>query len=731
MSDSENEIVIHGILKRVTFRNPSNGYSVLRVSLNNDSDLLTITGHCQEMHAGAHIIAQGQFANHPKFGRQLRASLIEEELPSTPKSIAKYLSSGLIKGIGTKTAEALVDALGENALDVINQDPLALAKIPGVGRHKANLIHAAFSERSEEREIVRFLVERNISPGLAQRIFEKYKGTTIQVLKKDPYLLARQMKGVGFATADSIAMSLGLKPDAPQRLKAGLYYALEKATEDGHCFLPQDLLYQNSVMLLGLESAEDLETELQELIDDKYVVKEAENVSLRYLAQAEDFVARFIAQRASQPKENLFTDEKIKRALRHTETELNIEFSIEQRQAVEASTRQKLLVITGGPGCGKTTIIRAISFLFEHAGKKVLLAAPTGRAAQRMSQSCDVPAQTIHRLLQYNPSTGGFVHGINDPLFGDIVIIDEASMIDILLAKDLFSAIPSNSTLLLVGDKDQLPSVGPGRVFGDILSVPEVQTIELSHLFRRSEQSTINAIAHMVNAGIVPDIPEPDGETKVDAYFLPRNHPNDAAKTIEKLVSDQLLKKFNLKFNDITVLTPSNRGPLGTIALNQQLQEAINPRNPENPDLELKLEHATFRVGDKVCQRVNNYIIDNFGVFNGDVGVVESVNVREHSLVVELWDGRLIKYDRSDLSQLSLAYAISVHRAQGSEMPCVVLALDRSHHKLLERQLIYTGITRAKQLLVIVGQKQAFALACKRAIARKRFTQLRSKIQTI
>ena len=304
-------------------------------------------------------------------------------------------------------------------------------------------------------------------------------------------------------------------------------------------------------------------------------------------------------------------------------------------------------------------------------------------------------------------------------------------MIDILLAKDLFSAIPSNATLLLVGDKDQLPSVGPGRVFSDILSVPTVQTIELSHLFRRSEQSTINSIAHMVNAGIVPDIPEPDGETKVDAYFLPRNHPKEAAKTIEKLVSDQLLKKFNLKFNDITVLTPSNRGPLGTIALNQQLQEAINPLNSKNPDLELKLEHATFRVGDRVCQRVNNYLIDNFGVFNGDVGFVESVNVREQSLVVELWDGRLVKYEKADLSQLSLAYAISVHRAQGSEIPCVVLALDRSHHKLLERQLIYTGITRAKQLLVIVGQRQAFALACKRAIARKRFTHLRSKIQML
>lgn len=728
MTEAESETIIRGVLKRVTFRNPTNGYSVIKIAVSGDNELLTVVGQCREMHSGAHIVAHGAFKNHPKFGRQLNATFINEDIPSNPNSLKKYLSSGLIKGIGTKTAEAIVDALGEGALEAIYSKPTVLADIPGVGKHKANLIHAAFAERNQEREIIRYMVEHNISPGLAQRIFEKYKEKSSEILTKDPYLLVRQMKGIGFTTADSIAMNMGLKPDSPQRLKAGLFYALERALEDGHCYLPENLLYQHAIELLGLESAEDLETGLQELINDKYLVRNEEKISLRYISQAEGFVANFIAQRAKHPANTRMQKDLIERMLKAAEVEMQIKFTSEQKEAIVASTQYSLVVITGGPGCGKTTIIHAISSIFHQAGKKVLLAAPTGRAAQRMAQCCDMPAQTIHRLLQYDPQSGGFVHGINDPLFGDIVIIDEASMIDISLAKDLFSAIPSTAVLVLVGDKDQLPSVGPGRVFGDIISVPEVHTVSLSHLFRRSEESTINEIAHMVNSGIVPDIPEPDGETKVDAYFITRNHPEEAVKTIEKLVSDQLPKKFNLKLSDIAVLTPSNRGPLGTHALNQRLQDCLNPSGSIDTEQELELENVSFRIGDRVCQRINNYVIDYFGVFNGDIGTIDSINAREQSLVVELWDGRLIKYERGDLHQLSLAYAISVHRAQGSEVPCVVLALDRSHYNLLERQLIYTGITRAKRLLVIVGQRQAFALACKRAKARKRCTQLKEKI---
>ncbi len=722
------ENTVRGVLKRVTYRNPLNGYSVMKVAVNGDAELLTVVGHCPEMHAGAHVVARGVFKVHPRFGKQLSASSIEEDTPSTPESLEKYLSSGLIRGIGAKTAEAVVGALGEKTLDVINSDPGLLARIPGVGKHKAELIRSAFAEKSEERETIRFLVEHNISTGLARRIFEKYREKTLDVLKRDPYLLARQMKGVGFATADSIAMNMGLKPDSPQRLKAGLYHALEKAGEDGHCYLPEDLVYQHTLSLLGLERVEDLETELEALVSDGYLTRRDDRIALRHLSRAEDFVAQFIAARCDSTSSFSFRDDRIDRALKTAEASLDIAFSVEQRDAVRASAKNSLVCITGGPGCGKTTIIKAISMLFDQEGRKVLLAAPTGRAAQRMAQCCEMPAGTIHRLLQYDPHTGGFVHGINDPLYGDLLIIDEASMIDLPLAKDVFSAVPDNMTVVLVGDKDQLPSVGPGRVFGDILSLAQVHTIALSRLFRRSEASTINSVAHMVNSGLVPEVPEPDGTTKVDAYFLPRNT-EEALKTIEKLVSDQIPKKFDFAPSDITVLTPSNRGPLGTASLNELLQESLNP--PRDSEQELRLEHTTFRVGDRVCQRVNNYTIDYFGVFNGDIGVIDSINTKDQSLKVELWDGRLINYERSDLGQLSLAYAVSVHRSQGSELPCVVLAVDKGHYNLLERQLIYTGITRAKKLLIIVGQRQAFAIACKRATAKRRCTQLKEKIERL
>lgn len=731
MEVSGEEIIVRGVLKRVTFRNPSNGYSVIKVASNGSEEMLTVVGQCREMHTGAHIIARGSYRRHPKFGLQLDAVSIDEDMPSTPETLEKYLSSGLIKGVGPKTAEAIIDALGEDALETIYRNPKAIAAIPGVGRKKAGLIHAAFAEKNEEKEVIRFLVEHDISNGLAQRIFERYKGKTIEILSRDPYLLIRHMKGIGFATADSIAMKMGLKVDSPQRLKAGLHYALERASEDGHCYVPEEGLFEQARMLLGIDASNDLSSELLELIDDGSVVRLEDRYSLKSIARAEDFVARFIASRAVQEGSWKFSAHRVDRALRAAEAELGIEFSAEQREAVCSAASNSFMCITGGPGCGKTTIIKAITMLFDQEGKKVLLAAPTGRAAQRMSQFCDMGASTIHRLLQYDPQTGGFVHGIDDPLFGDLLIVDEASMIDLMLAKDLLSAIPAGATLVLVGDKDQLPSVGAGRVFGDILAVPSVHTVSLSRLFRRSEASTINSIAHMVNSGVVPDIPEPDGVTKVDAYFIPRNTAEEAAKTVEKLVSDQIPKKFGFSPLDITVLTPSNRGPLGTIALNKQLQDCLNPAGSVDPEQELELENGNFRIGDRVCQRVNNYQIDAYGVFNGDTGIIHEVNKKEQSLVVELWDGRLVKYERTDLHQLSHAYAISVHRSQGSEVPCVVLALDKAHYNLLERQLIYTGITRAKKLLIITGQRQAFAMACKRAMAKRRCTQLREKIERL
>lgn len=725
---SGEEEVVRGVVQRVTFRNAENGYAVLQISVPDQREQLTVVGTHLEPKVGAHLVVRGRYRDHPKFGRQFHASVITETAPTSIDGLETYLGSGLIKGIGPKTAKRIVEEFGGDALEVIHRDPERLAKIPGIGRHKAVMLSQAFAEQSDVREVTRFLVEHNISTGLAARIYDKYKNRAVEILSRDPYLLARDMRGVGFSTADGIAMKLGLAPHAPQRLKAGLYYSLERAADEGHCYLPLDLLVERTQVLLGSSEPLDLSPALEALLEEDYLVRLEEKIFLRHLNRAEDFVAEFVAVRCGETGEPVVAQAETHRFLDLAARELGITFSAEQSYAVELATRHKFMIITGGPGCGKTTVTKALVSVFKHAGKSIALAAPTGRAAQRMSQVCGMPASTIHRLLRYDPARGGFLHGINDPLIADVVIVDEASMIDIVLAKDLFAAIPRNATLILVGDKDQLPSVGPGRVFGDLVSLSEVKTVALSKLFRRAEESTINSIALMINTGTTPDIPEPDGKTKADGYFLPRRDPAEAAATIEKLVADQIPRKFGIPSAEITVLTPSNRGPLGTIALNQLLQQRLNPAGAVDPEQELHVNGVDYRIGDRVCQRVNNYQIDPLGVFNGDTGIIYGVKKSDRSLVVEMWDGRLVKYESSDIGQLSHAYAVTVHRSQGSELPCVVLAIHESHFTLLERQLMYTAVTRAKKLLIVVGSKRALMLATKRTNSKRRLTFLSARI---
>jgi exodeoxyribonuclease V alpha subunit len=717
------EQVIRGIVERVTYRNAENGYSVLKVTASDSPEPITVVGSCGDASVGKHVIVRGIFKEHSKFGRQFAAVSITETRPSTPDGLKKYLGSGLVKGIGPKSAERMVDTFGESTVEVILRNPEKVAKIPGVGKHKAAMLHQLLKQEEDTRETRRFLLEHNIPPGLSNKIMKEFKQSTVEVLTKDPYVLARSMRGVGFATADSIAMNIGLKPDSAQRIKAGLYHSLERASDDGHCYLTLKQLFEQTTVLLGLEHPVDLSDQLEALVRDNFIILDGEIVALRHLYRAEEFVAEFIASRCGPWSSPPLTEGDVERSLEGAGSALGLTFSAEQRDAVLAASKFPLVVVTGGPGCGKTTIIRAISALFRDSGKRLSLAAPTGRAAQRMSQVCSMPASTIHRLLRYDPSSRGFLFNKDHKLETDAVIIDETSMLDIMLAKDLFSAIPSSATVILVGDRDQLPSVGPGRVFGDLVSLHEVKTIALSRLFRRSDESNITGVAHMINSGIVPTIPEP-GEVKSDAYFLPRPDPEEAAVLIEKLVSDQLLRKFELQPEEICVLTPTNRGPLGTIALNQRLQERINPSGKIDAEQEIVVGDSIFRIGDRVCQRVNNYQIDPLGVYNGDLGRIYAVDKARRALVVDLWDGRLIRYEENEMHQLSLAYAITVHRSQGSEIPCVVLALHDSHYSLLERQLIYTAVTRAKRLLVIVGSKRALHIASKRTTTAKRLSRL-------
>lgn len=728
---SQQQEVVRGTVDRVTFRNAQNGYSVLQVALDGSIERVTAVGMCPHARVGSYVMMTGTFINHPKFGKQFNLQSLTETPPSTSEGIERYLSSGLITGIGKKTAERIVKEFGSTALEVIRTDPEKVAALSGVGKKKAELLQGALAQQTEFDQILRFLVEHRISPGLSTKIYERFKTKTIDIIKSDPYILAREIRGIGFHTADTIALNLGVSPTSPKRLRAGLQFALEEGADDGHCYLTRQVLLDRARTLLGIDETIDLGEHLDNLIAEGSLSTYHDGIFLNNYDRAEDAVARFIAERTAPRSQRAITDEAISEALKEAEQCLGVSLSPEQQVAVESAAQYPLLIITGGPGCGKTTIIKALTILFEKAGLQFALAAPTGRAAQRMSHVCGAPASTIHRLLKYDPTTGDFIFGAKNTLPYDALIIDEASMVDIMLARDLFAAIPPRCSIILVGDKDQLPSVGPGRVFGDLVSCKDIRVVALSKLFRRANESAINTVAYMINSGEVPTIPTPDGITKSDAYFIQRDDTEESGRLVESLVAEQIPKKFGFSGAEIAVLTPSNRGPVGTIELNKRIQERLNPRASHSEDEILELGDLSFRVGDRVCQRVNNYKIDPNGVFNGDMGTIIQVNREDQKLTVELWDGRIIEYPRSDIGQLSLAYAVTVHRSQGMEVPCVVFAIDNSHFTLLERQLVYTGVTRAKKLLIIVGSKRALGIAAKRAQTKKRCTLLLERISAI
>lgn len=728
---SQQQEVVRGTVDRVTFRNAQNGYSVLQVALDGSIERVTAVGMCPHARVGSYVMMTGTFINHPKFGKQFNLQSLTETPPSTSEGIERYLSSGLITGIGKKTAERIVKEFGSTALEVIRTDPEKVAALSGVGKKKAELLQGALAQQTEFDQILRFLVEHRISPGLSTKIYERFKTKTIDIIKSDPYILAREIRGIGFHTADTIALNLGVSPTSPKRLRAGIQFALEEGADDGHCYLTRQVLLDRARTLLGIDETIDLGEHLDNLIAEGSLSTYHDGIFLNNYDRAEDAVARFIAERTAPRSQRAITDEAISEALKEAEQSLGVSLSPEQQVAVESAAQYPLLIITGGPGCGKTTIIKALTILFEKAGLQFALAAPTGRAAQRMSHVCGAPASTIHRLLKYDPTTGDFIFGAKNTLPYDALIIDEASMVDIMLARDLFAAIPPRCSIILVGDKDQLPSVGPGRVFGDLVSCKDIRVVALSKLFRRANESAINTVAYMINSGEVPTIPTPDGITKSDAYFIQRDDTEESGRLVESLVAEQIPKKFGFSGAEIAVLTPSNRGPVGTIELNKRIQERLNPRASHSEDEILELGDLSFRVGDRVCQRVNNYKIDPNGVFNGDMGTITQVNREDQKLTVELWDGRIIEYPRSDIGQLSLAYAVTVHRSQGMEVPCVVFAIDNSHFTLLERQLVYTGVTRAKKLLIIVGSKRALGIAAKRAQTKKRCTLLLERVSAI
>lgn len=726
---------LHGVIERVTYRNEKNGFGVIRVQPQGKAgELVTLIGQVSEdIATGTNIVARGKWETHKKFGRQFRAFSVTETEPTSAPAILRYLSSGVIKGLGPVLAERIVSSFGEETLRVFDERPEDLRRVQGIGQKKLDEIIALWQEKKNAREVLLFFEQHNISGGLAQRIYRSYGTRAIEIVSKNPYLLTRDIWGIGFKTADSIAQAIGISLNSHARIAAGLAYILKSASDDGHCFLPKNVLLGKTASLLQLTSDSLIADVLAQIVHSGELICRGEDVYLPQLEASERELANSIftllsaTETLSVPITNTQAQNFSQKAFTAPGDEAKVvTLSPEQQTAVCLAAVSPLLIITGGPGCGKTTVVRAISSLFRSVGARIKLAAPTGRAAQRLGEVCNAEASTIHRMLGFDPTTRGFLHTKADPLPLDVLILDESSMIDLLLAAALFQAIPTGARVILVGDSDQLPSVGPGRVLWDLLQIEPIPRIRLTTLFRRSEDSAITHIAYQVNQGLVPDIPQPDGVTKTDAYFLPGTEPETLAQLVERLIVEQIPKKFGIRSQDITVLSPMNKGDLGIIALNNRLQQKLVPHIPGTPVVQFG--HLEFRLGDRVCQRVNNYQLTESGVFNGDQGEVIAIDPVVESITVKLWDGKEVEYPSEYLSQLDLAYAITIHRAQGSEVPAIVLVLHEAHSILLERQLIYTAITRAKRLLVIVGSKRALILSIKKTRSSRRHTALAKRV---
>lgn len=738
----ETEAFFRGVVSRITFRNEETGFGVYRVEPDPDKSpgekagrqpfgpaLITVVGVAPpSLSNGTHIIARGEWQTHNKFGKQFRARSITEAEPTGREAIERYLASGAVKGFGPVLAQRIVERFGEQALAVLDKEPERLLEVPGVGEKKFQELREAWQQKRNLREVLLFFQTHNISLSLAQRIYNTYGDAAIERVSRNPYVLARDVWGIGFQTADRIATALNVSPTSPERIIAGLLYTLRRSGDDGHCFLPRDQLLAKAGSLLTIDDDALLESGLAQAIAANELVQIAERCYQPALYEAEERASELLAARLVACDAPTITIDPalveklcLNPPLLATHPE-GFQLSAQQQEAIRLAASQTMVVITGGPGCGKTTVVRTIAALFRRAGLTVQLGAPTGRAAQRLSEVCDMKASTIHRLLKFDPVKRSFLHDEDTPLPVDALIVDESSMIDVPLAASLLAAMPPRARLIVVGDADQLPSVGPGLFLADLLSIPHVPRVRLSTLFRRADESLITQVAHQINAAIVPDIPEPDGVTKTDAYFLPAADAAEAAQLIERLVVDQIPKRFGLRGHDVMVLTPMNQGELGVIALNARLQAQLVPEGEGMPHV--KVGNLEFRLGDRVCQRVNNYQLGTNGVFNGDQGEIVGIDVEQKSLRVRLWDGREIQYPSDALWQLDLAYALTIHRSQGSEVPGIVLALHESHSILLERQLLYTAVTRAKRLLIVVGTRKALATATKRSRSKRRYTAL-------
>lgn len=726
--DPDAKRTLRGTLERVVFHNEENGYTVLRMRVQSKADPVTVVGSMYAPQPGVGLTVTGVWVNDNRFGRQFKMESFETLLPATLEGIKHYLGSGLIRGIGKRIAERIVTEFGECTFRVLDDDPDELTRVKGITPRLVSDIKKAWAEHKGIRDLIMFLQPHGISTSYAVRIFRHYGADALDIVRENPYRLAMDIHGIGFVTADAAAMKLGFAPDSELRAEAGLLYTLRQLNDEGNVFYPYEELTHRTADVLGVE-AETVRGAITALVRDERVVLDelvadsGETVQAVYLSRFHHYetsIAHYLRRILRSPKSVRFAEPE--KLLAGVLNALPLSLAEEQVEAARACISDKVLVVTGGPGTGKTTVINAIIRLFEQSKARVLLAAPTGRAAKRMAETSGREAKTIHRLLEYSPREDGFARGENNPLACGLLVVDEASMLDTMLMYHLMKAVPLGSTVVFVGDVNQLPSVGPGNVLKDVIASGAVSVVRLTEVFRQAAESEIIVNAHRINQGEVPPL-QHYADKLSDFYFIRQDDPERATDMIVDLVKNHIPRRFGFDpINDIQVLAPMHKGGAGVGILNQRLQTALNPKREGEAKLQRGERH--YFLDDKVMQLRNNYDKD---VFNGDVGRICRVDRENRELTVR-FDERNIIYSAEELDEITPAYAISVHKSQGSEYPAVVMPVLTQHYVLLQRNLLYTGVTRGKRLVVLVGSPRALSIAVNNNKMHKRYTWLAKRL---
>lgn len=706
-------IKIRCVVEHITYQNAENGYSIMKVNVKGYKDLVTIVGSLLDVPVGSVLLCDGDWKVDKKYGTQFIVQYYEEVMPATIYGIEKYLGSGLVKGIGPKFAKLIVGKFGLETIDIIESDIERLHEVAGIGKKRVELIRESWEKQKDIKDVMLFLQGYGVSTAFAAKIYREYNKESINKVKENPYRLADDIWGIGFKTADGIAAKMGYEKNDLRRCRSGLLYTLNQLSNEGHVYAEEEQLVTAAVTLLEADE-ENIRQAMADMIQEDKLKMEQEAIYLPSFYHSECGTAK----RLLTLMESSDNGKHPKFDLKAIEKETGIEYDEVQIAAIRQAVDSKVMVLTGGPGTGKTTTTQGIIAALKTAGLQILLAAPTGRAAKRMSEATGMEAKTIHRLLEFNPMDG-YKRNDENPLDGDALIVDECSMIDIILMNNLMKAIPLNMRLVFVGDIDQLPSVGAGNVLRDIIDSQKIPVIRLTRIFRQAQSSRIVMSAHAINRGAFPDL---SNGKDTDFFFIKNDDTEQVAANIVELVKNRLPKAYGMPTSKIQVLTPMQRGVVGAANLNMVLQDAINPNKTG-----LNRGGYSFRKGDRVMQIRNNY---DKNVFNGDLGYIHDVNMEDRTLIVD-FDGTLVEYEVSDLDEFSLAYANSIHKSQGSEYPIVVMPILMNHYVMLQRNLIYTGITRAKKICVLIGSTKALAYAIHNMTVLKRNTKLKERLNPL